>query len=326
MRKTKWSNTGEALELLANQRQVWPALRNGYEALGRAKVKPVCIDNEFTVKVQYNPARIISSAAEPGHIDFSKRPCFLCSSHLPPEQKGLPMGKRYVLLCNPYPIFPEHFTVASLEHTPQLISDSFPDFLQTARSLSGLTVFYNGPQSGASAPDHLHFQAVTRGYMPLDTEIVRYKRKLLFKTEDGTIHLLSGYRRNGFVQESTEEEGACNLFGFLHGIIRSQVEGNGEPRMNIFCRYDALRGWQIIVFPRKAHRPQQFYAKGDERILTSPGAADMGGVFVTTREEDFEKMSAALLCDIYDQIAYGDEEDGMIDRLAEVIELVHRHR
>ncbi|MDR2809487.1 MAG: DUF4922 domain-containing protein [Tannerellaceae bacterium] len=301
-----WTNTAEALQLLARQRKVWPALQAGCEALSKVKVKLIRIDG-LTVKVQYNPARSVSSCAKTDAQFLRERPCFLCPAHLPPQQEGLPMGQNYLLLCNPYPIFPEHFTIASRTHTPQHIYPCFADLLKTARHLSGLSIFYNGPQSGASAPDHLHFQAVTGLYMPIDEEAELHKTAIWLEKEEGAIYLLGGYLRNGFILESETEQGACSLFFHLYKTLRAHVEGDTEPRMNIFCRYSETKGWVVIIIPRKAHRPRQFYATGSEQILVSPGAADMGGVFVTTREEDFQKITPTLLQDIYAQLAFGNE-------------------
>jgi hypothetical protein len=304
MNTPAWSNTADALALLARQRTAWPLAGAGYDALEKVKVKLLHIDG-LKFKVQYNPARIISSAAKAGAQPVRERPCFLCPSRLPAQQEALPMGGNYLLLCNPYPIFPEHFTIASQQHVAQRIYPHFADFLAIARSLSGLTLFYNGPRSGASAPDHLHFQAVTPMYMPIDEEAA-LRRKILRKEAAGTIYLLSGYIRNGFILESGTEEGAASLFTYIYNILPHQADDGGEPRMNLFCRYGNRR-WQIIVIPRIAHRPRQYYAEGDEHVLASPGAADMGGVFITPLEKDFDKMTPPLLRDIYTQTAYGDD-------------------
>ncbi|MDR1555762.1 MAG: DUF4922 domain-containing protein [Tannerellaceae bacterium] len=310
METEKWTDTTEALALLARQRKVWPMAKAGYEALDNVKVKRLHIDGlEF--KVQYNPARILSSGAKTDAQSLRERPCFLCPSHLPPEQEALPMGERYLLLCNPYPIFPEHFTIASRRHMEQQIYTSFSDFLEIAQHLSGFTLFYNGPQSGASAPDHLHFQAVTPSYMPIDEEAGLHKGTPLLKEEAGAIYRLSGYLRNGFILESGTAERAASLFKHLYKVLPLAGDDT-EPRMNIFCRYGEGR-WQVIIVPRKVHRPRQYYAEGDEQILTAPGAADIGGVFITAREQDYEKITPELLRDIYGQIAFN---DAGINRLA----------
>jgi hypothetical protein len=304
METERWSNTADALALLARQRMAWPLARTGFDALDRVRVKQIDIGG-LTFKVQYNPARFISSGAKTDAQFLCERPCFLCPSSLPPEQEALPMGSRYLLLCNPYPIFPEHFTIAARRHVAQHIYACFTDFLTVARKLSGLTLFYNGPQSGASAPDHLHFQAVTRRYMPIDDEAGRLKGIPLLQEAGGEIYLLSGYLRNGFVLESGTEEGACSLFRRLYHTLRPHVEGDTEPRMNLFCRYEEGQ-WQLILIPRLTHRPRQYYAEGDDRILTAPGSADIGGVFITAREKDFDKVTPDLLRDIYGQITFSD--------------------
>jgi hypothetical protein len=312
MKTETWSNSQQARELLARQRLSWPAAQAGYQALEKVEVKLLHIDG-LPIKLQYNPARIISSGAKTDALSIRKRSCFLCPAHLPPEQEGLPMGNDYLLLCNPYPIFPEHFTIAARRHVEQQIFGSIPDFLKMARQLSDFSLFYNGPESGASAPDHLHFQAVTRFYMPIDEEAGRHKGECLLEEEGVALYLLSGYLRNGFILEATNEAAACALFKRLHHALWRVVEGFSEPLMNIFCHYEDSR-WQIIIIPRNAHRPRQYYSERSDFILTSPGAADIGGVFITPRKEDFDKMTPELLLDIYQQIAYSDAH---ISRFAE---------
>ncbi|MDR1357498.1 MAG: DUF4922 domain-containing protein [Tannerellaceae bacterium] len=289
--------------LLARQRISWPAAKAGYEALGRIRSKSVLIDG-FYVKVQYNPARIISSGAVTDAQYVRSRPCFLCSANMSPEQEALPIYPGYTMLCNPYPIFPEHFTLPSLRHTEQRIDGTFADFIRMARMLSGFTLFYNGPRSGASAPDHLHFQAVTGLYMPVDNDALLYREKPFAGDSRGTISLLAGYRRAGFVIEAETEESCRTLFGHIYNVL-PLPEGDAEPRMNIFCRYDANR-WITTVMPRIQHRPRQYYAEGSDHILAAPGAADMGGVFITSLEEDYEKITPDILCDIYGQVAFDD--------------------
>jgi hypothetical protein len=276
-------------------------LRRGCEALEAMRIRTLSVGaSEW--KVQCNPARRVSSLAG----SETSRACFLCSHRLPLEQESLSLGD-YLLLCNPYPIFPEHFTLASRRHRPQRIGECFGDFLHAARSLEGLTLFYNGPQSGASAPDHLHFQAVTGGYMPLEEEVGR-PAELLYETDCGSLCLMRSPLRNAFILRAQTLAGACGLFARLYAVLQERASGDAEPRMNLFGRYGISGGWEVVAVPRKAHRPRQFYARGAEQMLVSPGAADMGGVLVTTRLEDFEKVTPALLCDLYAQLAYVEGE------------------
>jgi ATP adenylyltransferase/5',5'''-P-1,P-4-tetraphosphate phosphorylase II len=312
-----WSNSQDAHALFARQKKDWPFFGANCEAFGRIETKEFCMDG-LAFKVQYNPSRIVSAAAKTDPRSLRERPCFLCPAHLPPEQESLPMGDQYLLLCNPYPIFPEHFTIVARPHTAQSIRHTFPGFLQTARQLSDFTLFYNGPRSGASAPDHLHFQAVTAAYMPIDYETGRYKEKILEeKDHRAALYSLTRYIRNGFILEATTEEGACSLFKRIYDTLSHCIGDGMEPRMNIFCRYRDTTGWQVVVIPRSRHRPDRFYATGEEQILTSPGAADIGGVFITSRREDFEKLTPGILRDIYGQISYIDRDIAFfIDKLS----------
>ncbi|MDR1258053.1 MAG: DUF4922 domain-containing protein [Tannerellaceae bacterium] len=301
-----WSDSQDARRLLVRQRISWSAAKSGYEALEKVAVK-VLLVGDFTVKVQYNPARIVSSGAKTDAQSVRDRRCFLCPPNLAPEQEALPMGEDYLLLCNPFPIFAEHFTIASRHHVEQRIYARFADLLKASRQLSDFTLFYNGPQCGASAPDHLHFQAVTGSYMPIDNEIPLFKGEPFIENVHGKISLLTGYMRNGFIIESATEEGCCFLFTHIYNVLPIP-EGDAEPRMNLFCRYTQAGGWIVALISRTAHRPRQYCTQGSGHILTAPGAADIGGVFITALEEDFEKITPALLCDIYSQIAFSDSD------------------
>ena len=167
---TNHDAASKAAGLLQQQRMVWELLRKGYDSLQSVKTKVFEFDG-FQVKVQFNPGRMTSTAAKVDPNSIRERKCFLCTDNLPPAQRGIPCDGDYLVLCNPFPIFPEHFTIASLHHTPQVIRDSFAAFLQITRDLGArYTVFYNGPRCGASAPDHLHFQAGNRSFLPIDAE------------------------------------------------------------------------------------------------------------------------------------------------------------
>lgn len=308
MKPNIWISSPQAEELLAKQLATWPLAEKNYRALRQVRTRRFELD-DFEIKVQFNPARIASSGARTDALSLSKRPCFLCPDQLPVEQERLPFGFRYLVLCNPYPIFPEHFTIPSREHAPQQIASRFGDWLDLAQRLEGFTLFYNGPACGASAPDHAHFQAVTPSVMPIDYEIGPWMEKhghTIVGKEDGHLSYYTHYLRNGFVIEARSRETASELFRAVYGAMDLHP-GETEPRMNLFGRF--LGGmWRLVVIPRRQHRPRQFYAAEPERILSSPGAADMGGLFITARLEDYEKMSAELLRNIYEQVCLSDEE------------------
>ncbi|MDR1880045.1 MAG: DUF4922 domain-containing protein [Tannerellaceae bacterium] len=314
MKRRTPTSSSKLLDLLQRQLQVWPLLEKNYGAMAGMQVKKHTVGG-FTVKVQYNPARSVSSCAKMDSHSLQQRPCFLCSENLPPQQEALLWG-RYLLLCNPYPIFPQHFTLAWYKHIPQSFF-YIDDMLALARRLEGLTLFYNGPKSGASAPDHLHFQAVTRSYMPADNEWDRCRLTPVYERNGGAIYMLAGYIRNGFIIKARGLAMAGSLFMDTCFALPKK-EDELEPMMNVFCRYRDDE-WRIVVIPRKAYRPRQFFADDDTRLLCSPGAADIGGVFVTSREKDFHAINSYTLRDIYKQICYDDEAiAGMANKINQV--------
>jgi hypothetical protein len=291
-------------ELFIQQMQAWPLLRSNYALFGQVRTKALEVDG-LPVIVQFNPSRSVSSAAKVDALFVRERKCFLCAGNRPVEQEEVSFGRDYLILCNPFPIFPQHFTVPTRGHVAQAIGGRMGDMLSLAEALDSYTVFYNGPKGGASAPDHMHFQLVTKYYMPIDRVEVS-QRKLIWEEANARLYLLDHYLRNGWIISSGDKEGAQGLFDRLCKALGTPA-GETEPRMNIFCNYEKGQ-WVLKVIPRKQHRPSQFFAEGEEQFLSSPGAADMGGVFVTTREEDFSKATPALLRDIYSQVCYGDDE------------------
>lgn len=308
MKPNIWISAPQAIELLSKQLATWPLAAQNYRALEEVQTKTFDMGG-FRVNVQFNPARILSSGAKTDALSLSRRRCFLCPDQLPVEQERLPFGFRYVVLCNPYPIFPEHFTIPAREHAPQQIASRFDDWLDLTRRLEGLTLFYNGPKSGASAPDHAHFQAVTSEVMPIDYEIGPWMQAYghpVMRRPEGMLAYFTHYLRNGFVIEARTRQAASELFRAVYEALDIHP-GEIEPRLNLFGRFGE-GAWRLIVIPRRQHRPRQFDAPEPERLLSSPGAADMGGLFITARKEDFEKISPDLLRDIYRQVGLDDRE------------------
>jgi len=180
------------------------------------------------------------------------------------------------------------------------------DFLELTRRLAPFTVFYNGPRSGASAPDHAHFQAVTRGIMPLDEEVSQFIRQSYASVYDNRIYPLTGNLRPGLVIQAATEEAATRLFKKIYAALPI-LPGEPEPMMNIFGSYYD-NNWVITVIPRKRHRPWQYEAEGNDHLLSSPGAADIGGLFITPLEKDFKKINPELLRDVYQQVCLNDRD------------------
>ena len=161
-------------KFVGDQLSRWPLACENFRALKNVKVREVEAGG-LTVKLQFNPARIVSSAAKLNKEDIAKRKCFLCRDNRPAEQIMLKFegrkNKKYHILLNPYPIFPDHMVIAAVRHVDQSIRQRYVDMLDLARKYTGYTFFYNGPRSGASAPDHHHFQAAPKGIIPLECDV-----------------------------------------------------------------------------------------------------------------------------------------------------------
>jgi len=255
-------------QLFEKQLKEWELARNNYEALKQVKVKTLDV-NGHLYKVQFNPARIASSAAKVDPKSIRERKCFLCSENRPPEQKGVPFKDRYTILINPFPIFPRHLTIPALEHTPQLIASRFGDMLDLAQELDDYVLFYNGPKSGASAPDHFHFQAGNKGFLPIEND---------------------RNRGNAIRIESGNKQEMLDRFQQAYDSFPLQPD-DIEPMLNILTWYKDGK-WITFLFPRKKHRPDCYFAEGDANLLISPAAVDMGGVFIMPLEKDYEKITA----------------------------------
>ena len=297
----------EVNALAARQLAAWPLARANYEALQGVRTRSFEMDG-CELRLQFNPARIRSTAARVDDRSVRERRCFLCAAHLPPEQLRTPWGEDFLLLLNPFPIFPLHFTLPALAHTPQTLTGHTLDFIRTARALEGFTVFYNGPRCGASAPDHLHFQAGSRGFLPLEREATVRPRRVIIPAEGhaGTLYTLPGYLRPVLVLRSACEDW---LDGHLQCIIARLpvLPGEAEPRFNLLGWHDA-DGWTLCLFPRTEHRPRRFYAEGDDRLLLSPASVDLAGVFIAPREEDFLRITPQDLRDTLREVTPAPDE------------------
>lgn len=317
MKPERCISSSQARDFLSEQLQKWPLAQENYHALQSARTQSYDM-GEFAIRTQFNPARIVSSGAKIDPKSIQQRKCFLCPANLPAEQIRLPFGTDYLILCNPYPIFPEHFTIPAREHTDQLILQRFGDLMELSCCLSDFTVFYNGPRSGASAPDHMHFQAVSSHLMPMDDEITGHLKiygKTITEEPDGLLLYFTHYLRNGFVIETKDITSGIRFFRKVYHALPIKPN-EPEPAMNIFSRFEN-ETWKIVIIPRRQHRPWQYEAEGKERILLSPGAADIGGLCIIPVEEDFNRITPILLQDVYQQVCFVDSE---IEKMVEKID------
>jgi len=297
--------------LFKHQIKNWELAKSGYESLSSVQVREFHFDG-FVIKVQFNPGRIISSAAKVDEKSIRERKCFLCYNNLPEQQKAITFENNFLILVNPYPIFPEHFTIPMIDHLPQFIADNFSSMLNLSKALGErYTVFYNGPKCGASAPDHMHFQAGLKNFMPVDWEyeIIKNKKcKTLVENSELKIFAGSNYLRRFFVFQSESKSKLINAFNILlDSMNKTNRFEETEPMMNIISRYEKGE-YSVFVFPRSKHRPNYYFAEGDKKIILSPASVDLGGVCITPRQEDFEKITKEIIEDIFRQVSVGEEE------------------
>ncbi len=247
-----------AAGFLARQKEEWSGLGEGYAALEALRVREVR-GGSWGVKVQFNPRRIVSIGARVDPESILRRPCFLCCEHLPPEQRAILYRETYLVLCNPVPIFPGHLTVAHRRHLPQSLPDNLETFLRLAADFGPrAVVFYNGPRCGASAPDHLHFQAAPAGLMPVEKELrepgIRAEVK---KRGSADIWRAAGLGRGVIVIEGARAAGVAAAFDEVMRALSRTVRSEDEPMMNVFCTHSG-EGWRLMIFPRLKHRPDAY--------------------------------------------------------------------
>ncbi len=298
-----------ALNLLLHlQKQEWEELRTGYISLDSTNFKKFQF-NGFSIKAQHNPGRIKSSSAKVDEKSINNRKCFLCMENLPKNQKGILYDNNFLFLCNPFPIFNKHFTIAYIKHIPQQIFYSFEYLLKISRELKDeFIVFYNGPKCGASAPDHLHFQAGEKGFMPIDDEFHLIKNEYSeILSEDDSLCLTAiddGLRR--FISiESNRYATVVEIFGKIYRLLQND---NSEPLLNILSSYEENYGWRIIIFLREKHRPECYFKNGKDNFLLSPAAVDYGGVCILPLEKDFQSVSEEKLNEVFNETSISAEK------------------
>ena len=300
-------------ELLGQQTQEWELAARNYKGLEKVEKHFFEFDSGVKIGVQFNPERIYSSAAKVDDKSISERKCFLCMENLPTEQKWVKYNHLYVILVNPFPIFPKHLTIPHRRHIDQRILEHFPEMLNLAQELDDFTIFYNGPRCGASAPDHFHFQAGNKGFMPLNEEFQKHSRRLLKQAENCSAWTMDNYLRNCIVLKGDDEKTLVHWFEKIYNLMQNFMQQEPEPMMNILANRETDH-WEIFIFPRKLHRPWQFFSEDENKILLSPASVDMGGVLITPRKEDFEKLSATDILDIFAQVTW---ENDLFDKLTE---------
>lgn len=292
--------SGVINRLIARQLRDWDLAGANYKALAGTVTRTLHLENS-TITLQYNPERRRSSAAALDKKSLARRQCFLCSEHQPTKQKAVLWGDRYKIQVNPYPIFERHLTIADLHHEPQRLVGRVGDMLSLAEALPEFVVFYNGPRCGASAPDHAHFQAGALGEMPLPDEMAHATTHLLADSDEGFIGYVDVLGRSLFTIETSTQRAAVRYALRLLDLLPVPEDGD-EPMVNALCWWNKTnRLWDLVIFPRRKHRPA-CYGEGEGRLLLSPGAVDMGGLWAVPERKDFDTLDAETIQALYDEL------------------------
>ena len=296
------------------QLEKWEAARQRYHDLRSAKTRELVVGT-YSIQVQWNPARMVSTGAKMDQKTIAERPCFLCEKNRPKEQIKKEVDGQYELLVNPFPILQQHFTIPSLKHQPQRILESYGEIHKLLEEYPEMMVFYNGPQCGASAPDHAHFQAGTSGLLPLQKSWQRLSRNLtplISLNDDEDISLIDEYPCTALLIRSRSQYGDEQLFRRLYEALPATEP---EPMMNIVS-WRSNDDFLSVVFPRTKHRPDCYYKEGNEQFIISPGALDMAGLIITPRQEDYERLTPEIALGILDEITLkGEPLQQLIDSL-----------
>ena len=272
----------EVNRLFEEQFKNWELARKNYKGLEQVEVKTLYV-NGLPYKVQYNPER--ENRANTGKTESTdkKKPCFLCEENRQEnsqgKQNGIPFNDNYTILINPYPIFPQHLTIPASKHKPQRIASRFSDMLDLAQVLDNYTIFYNGPNCGASAPDHFDFQAGNKGFLPIES---------------------NDKWHNAIPVKSKNKKEMLKSFKKIYKSLPSQLN-EPEPMLNILTWYENGQ-WTTYIFPRKKGRPNCFDNEGNEQLKINPASVEMGGVFITIRKEDYDKITEKNISDILKEV------------------------
>lgn len=303
-------------KFIKDQLSVWPLAAANFRAVKNSEYREFTVGG-LRVKAQLNPCRIASSTAETDPETIAARKCFLCAHNRPKEQFHLKYegkkGRMYNIQVNPFPIFRGHLVIVRAEHMPQTIWHHFPDMLLFCRMYPDFTAFYNGPASGASAPDHLHFQACPRRSLPLEDQVDAFldnPGKPLAVTQDASLYKFDGFTRGVFALKAGTQKSMAKLcYRLLECSPRT--EGENEPRFNLYCWYRDNE-FRTIVVLRSKYRSHHYSSNGADHLTISPGATEMAGMFIAPKKEDFDKLTGTLLEEMMDEVSISAEQEKMV--------------
>ncbi len=300
----------EAIEKLFEiQKNEWKTLAGNYTDLAKVKTKDFYFDG-FKIKAQFNPQRLASTTAKTDLNSIKNRKCFLCEENLPDEQTGFLINNSMMMLINPFPIFPIHLTIAHRKHIPQEILPHFELLIDCSKKIGrNYSLLYNGPNCGASAPDHLHFQAGKKFFLPFDDDFHQLKNEYgetLLNNDLVEISAVDDGLRKFISIETNDNIILSQTFSLLYNIVELICNTNDEPKMNIICNYEEDFGWRLVVFLRSKHRPAVYFSSGDDKLLFSPAVVDVGGLCILPDENDFNKIDKNILTEIFKEVFIDD--------------------
>jgi hypothetical protein len=277
--------------LFQDQVQSWPRLARGVEGLKKAQTRPATID-WFDVFIRHIPHRVVSTTAAVDPASIAKRPCFLCAGNLDPEERGIPFNPDYMIYFNPFPIVDRHLTIVHREHTVQRIVGQVGAMLDLAAALPGYFVIYNGPECGASAPDHMHFQAGSRDLFPIGKDTAELQGISV-----------PNYARNVLLFRDAFRSSLIDRIERAVELLSNVTRKRPEPLINIAVFHEGGR-WTAYLFPREKHRPQVFHTG---ELTVSPASIDLCGIFVVPLEKDFARITGADIASIFREVTLSDE-------------------
>ena len=314
-----------------DQLSVWPEMAASFRTLKSVRMRQLPLGG-LNVTLQCNPERISSTTADISPEALAARPCPLCADHRPENQHFLKLegrkGRKYDLIVNRFPIFPQHFVIVREAHEPQSIWHRYVDMLDMAVYLPGCVIFYNGPFSGASIPDHLHFQAARKGYMPLERsadrllgmvsqteghvvpEMIASELEYVASVQDAQLFHYKHLTRGIFALRATTSKSMAKMFYRLLDCAPF-LPGEEEPRFNALTWFTDGE-YRAVVVLRSASRSHHYFSTGGDHFTVAPGCADMAGCFIFPDPDDFDRMDARTLAEIVDEVSISEETERLI--------------
>ncbi|MGE0127041.1 MAG: DUF4922 domain-containing protein [Blastocatellales bacterium] len=290
--------------LFFQQLETWPMLRDAITGLTQVEFKKLSARGS-EVLAQFNPQRIVSTGAKVDAATIKQRPCFLCAENLPPEERGVAYGEGFVALYNPFPVLPTHLVITSRRHIPQTIAGNFRTLLDLAMDLGDVYfVLYNGAACGASAPDHLHFQAGEQRCLPMLREVESWDRRVLsnYSGDSGIeAFTLKDYRLNALIARGNDRGALIGWFDRVERLLTEVTAAESEPMINLVVTRTGSQ-WTVIVFPRGKHRPDRYFAEGEMKLMVSPASIDLAGVLVVPQPDHFAKITSLDVEEIYAEV------------------------